>query len=491
MAAAFTLEAILSLNTKQFEKGMSDAKGKVNSFGGLLKSGLGAAAKAGAAAVGAASTAIVAIGKQAVTAYGEYEQLVGGIETLFGDAQVAVLKNASQAFKTAGLSANEYMETVTSFSASLLQSLGGDTEAAAQYADMAVRDMSDNANKMGTDMSAIQNAYQGFAKQNYTMLDNLKLGYGGTKTEMERLITDAEKLNKSFKAQRDKNGDLTMSYADIVDAIHIVQENMGITGTTAEEASSTIQGSIASAKAAYENWVTGLADENADIEELTNQLFDSIETAANNILPVVETVLANIGASLATKLPELLTNAVAFVLEHLPDILALGLSLLGALLEGIQQGFEKLLPLIGEWIQQNIIAPAEAKIQEFINVGQKIVDNIKAGIDRAWSGLVSWFEGLWNSLFGNRTVNVNVNRTGGDYYAIGLDYVPANGFPAILHRGEAVLTAREADEWRRGQSASGGGDTIINQYIETKPQSPVELAAATASYFEQARWALA
>jgi len=489
MATAFTLEALLTLDTKQFDKGVSETKGKVNNLSGLLKSGLGAAAKAGAAAVTAASGAIVALTKQSVNAYKNYEQLVGGVETLFGDAQVAVLKNASQAFKTAGLSANEYMETVTSFSASLLQSLGGDTEAAAQYADMAVRDMSDNANKMGTDMSAIQNAYQGFAKSNYTMLDNLKLGYGGTKTEMERLITDAEKLNKSFKAQRDKNGDLTMSYADIVDAIHIVQENMGITGTTAKEASSTIEGSINSAKAAYQNWITGLADDNADIDELTNQLFESIETAAGNILPVVETVLANIGASLSTKLPELLTQAVSFVLEHLPDILSLGISLLGALLEGIQQGFEKLLPLVGQWIHENIISPAEAKVEEFVNVGQKVVDKIEQGIQNAWSGLVSWFNGLWNSLFGNRDVTVNVNRTGGDYYAIGMDYVPANGFPAILHKGEAVLTAREADEWRRGQSNDNG--VTINQYIETRPQSPVEVAAATAAYFEQARWALA
>jgi hypothetical protein len=308
MATAFTLEALLTLDTKQFDKGVSETKGKVNNLGGLLKSGLGAAAKAGAAAVTAASGAIVALTKQSVNAYKNYEQLVGGVETLFGTggrslaqyakdmnlpieqavaghkalqaAQREVMSNAANAYKTAGMSANEYMETVTSFSASLIQSLDGDTVKAAKYADMAITDMSDNANKMGTDISSIQNAYQGFAKQNFTMLDNLKLGYGGTKTEMARLITDAEKLNKSFKAQRDKKGDLTMSYADIVDALHIVQDNMGITGTTAKEASSTIEGIINSAKAAYQNWITGLADDNADIDEpVKKQVTKTVSTS--------------------------------------------------------------------------------------------------------------------------------------------------------------------------------------------------------------------
>lgn len=198
-------------------------------------------------------------------------------------AQDTVLKNADNAYNEAGLSANEYMETVTGFSAALIKSMGGDTEAAAKKADMAIKDMADNANKMGSDISSIQTAYQGFAKQNYTMLDNLKLGYGGTKEEMQRLLDDATKLSGI-------EYDIS-SYADIVDAIHVVQDEMGITGTTAAEASKTISGSISAAKSAYENLMTGLADENADLDGLIDNMTDSVLTVVDNVLPrVMETV---------------------------------------------------------------------------------------------------------------------------------------------------------------------------------------------------------
>ena len=528
-------------------------------IGEKLKTGLGNAAgfvaKAGVAAVAAASAAVVAVGKQAVDSYAQYEQLVGGVETLFKGSAGLVEQYASQAYETAGLSANEYMETVTSFSASLLQSLGGDTEAAASYADMAIRDMSDNANKMGTDMTAIQNAYQGFAKANYTMLDNLKLGYGGTKSEMERLILDAENLDSTFQATRDANGDLTMSYADIVDAIHIVQDEMGITGTTAKEASTTIEGSVKSAKAAWKNWLTGLANGEADMEELTDQLFAAIETAADNIIPVVEQVLESLGKTLESKLPELISKAVQFVISHLPQIIALGFELVKAVIAGLGQGFQILYEMIAPWVQENIIEPVKSffstmketgrelitnfitsieegiaslftaigiwlqanlidpainkvrdmiqagkdavrhlvdgivskfrdlvdsgktavdKIKEgFLQVvgsaaelGQRVVDNIIDGIASAWSGLTSWFSSLWDSLFGNLSIGIGIGATGPNwdgFHAGGLDYVPSNNYGAVLHRGEAVLTASEADAWRRG---IGGGDTdvTINVY---------------------------
>lgn len=222
------------------------------------------------------------VGKASLDSYAEYEQLTGGVETLFKSSANTVQQYAKNAYKTAGLSANDYMSTVTSFSASLLQSLGQDTAAAAEYADMAITDMSDNANKMGTSMESIQNAYQGFAKQNYTMLDNLKLGYGGTKTEMERLLADAEEIKRA-------NGEMVSysidSFADMVEAIHVVQENMDITGTTAKEAEGTIEGSVNSMKAAWTNLSTGMADETADMEELTKVFVDSVGTAANNIVP--------------------------------------------------------------------------------------------------------------------------------------------------------------------------------------------------------------
>ena len=291
----FELVAKLTLDSSEYEQSLTSSKEKT----GGLKSALTALGGGAAVAVAAATTAAVALGKASLEGYAEYEQLIGGVETLFKDSAGTVQEYAANAYKTAGLSANEYMETVTSFSASLLQSLGGDTEKAAQYADKAITDMSDNANKMGSSMESIQTAYQGFAKQNYTMLDNLKLGYGGTKSEMERLILDAEKLDSSFKASRDTNGDLAMSYSDIVDAIHIVQTDMGITGTTAKEASTTIQGSLQSAKAAWSNLVVGIADENANLEELVNNFVESVVTAGQNILPRIEIILQGMSQMLS------------------------------------------------------------------------------------------------------------------------------------------------------------------------------------------------
>ena len=235
--------------------------------------------------------AVVNVGKQAIQSYAEYEQLVGGVETLFKESSDIVQDYANNAYKTAGISANKYMEQVTSFSASLLQSLGQDTVKAAQYGDLAITDMADNANKMGTSMEMIQNAYQGFAKQNFTMLDNLKLGYGGTKTEMKRLIEDANKVKKA-------NGEMATlsieSFADMVEAIHIIQTEMGITGTTAKEAEKTIQGSVNSMKAAWQNLLTGIADDNQDMKKLVNNFVDSVITASKNLVPRIKIAVEGI-----------------------------------------------------------------------------------------------------------------------------------------------------------------------------------------------------
>ena len=222
-------------------------------------------------------SAMMDVGKSALNSFADYEQLVGGVDTLFKESSSKVQNYANNAYKTAGLSANEYMETVTSFSASLLQSLNGDTAKSAEIADMAIIDMSDNANKMGTSMESIQNAYQGFAKQNYTMLDNLKLGYGGTKEEMERLIADANRV----KEANGEMADLSIeSFADVTEAIHLIQTEMGITGTTAEEASSTIQGSVSSMKSAWHNLLTGIASDNADLDKLLGDFISSVSTSS-------------------------------------------------------------------------------------------------------------------------------------------------------------------------------------------------------------------
>lgn len=323
----FDLYAKITLDTSGYENGLDNASGKASGFADKLKSGLATAAKVGAAALTAAATGMAALTKVSIDQYAEYEQLVGGVDTLFKTASDKVQEYAANAYKTAGMSANEYMDTVTSFSASLLQSLGGDTEKAAQKADQAITDMADNANKMGTGMEMIQNAYQGFAKQNYTMLDNLKLGYGGTKEEMERLLADAEKLSG-------QKFDIS-SYSDIVDAIHVVQTEMGITGTTAKEAASTIQGSVSAAKSAWSNLITGIAADNADLDTLIGNFVSSVETAAGNIIPRVSVMLGGISQIVTSASTTIIPMVITTITDNLPALLQAAVALVGALGQGI------------------------------------------------------------------------------------------------------------------------------------------------------------
>ena len=287
-------------------------------FGDMLKANLASEAivagiRKTAAALKTVAASVIDLGKKAISAFADQEQLVGGVETLFGDAAGAVRDYAQSAFSTAGLSANEYMETVTGFSASLIAAVAGDTQLAAQKADMALRDMSDNANKMGTDMSSIQNAYQGFAKQNYTMLDNLKLGYGGTKEEMQRLLEDAQKLSGVTY-----NID---SFADIVDAIHVVQTEIGITGTTAQEAATTITGSANAMGAAWKNLVAGFADPSANISGLVGGLAESVKNYLSNLLPAIGQFLPSLSAGLTEIVAQLAPFLVQSIQTLLPDLI--------------------------------------------------------------------------------------------------------------------------------------------------------------------------
>lgn len=359
---------------------MDGAGQKTSVFGDVLKANLlGSAIVSGIKAVASGIKSLIS---GAIEGYSEYEQLVGGVETLFGSSADTVIKNAENAYKTAGLSANAYMETVTSFSASLLQSMGNDTEAAAKKADQALTDMSDNANKMGTDMQSIQNAYQGFAKQNYTMLDNLKLGYGGTKEEMQRLIDDANALNA---AQGNYTNYSIESYADIVDAIHTVQTEMGITGTTALEASTTVEGSINSMKAAYQNFVTGLGDQNADIGALTEELIQTAGTVAENVLPVIENVVKNIAETVKKQGPDMITKFVAYATEKLPEVLKLGIQLIVSLVKGLAQNLPELL--------RGTLALVDAIISAFLDSLPDIIEVGKDIVRGLWEGIkamASW-----------------------------------------------------------------------------------------------------
>lgn len=790
----FNLYAKLSLNTDDYEKGVEKAKGGASSLmdvfsgtllGNVVSDGLRTVAN-GITEIGrTAANMAVSIGKASLDSYADYEQLVGGVETLYKDSAATVEKYAQSAYKNVGLSANDYMDTATSFAASLVSSLGGDTKKAAEMSNVAISDMADNWNKMGSSAQSVQDAYRGFSKQNFTMLDNLKLGYGGTKTEMERLLADADALNAKQGVYTKYSID---SYSDIVQAIHVVQTEMGITGTTAEEAATTIQGSTASMKSAWANLLTGIADPEQDFQALMDEFVDSVITAGNNIIPRIKEIVPTLIDGLSELVTQLapyvssvimeleptieeglqslfgglssvaseLQPIVADVFSFFGDAIISGLtsaiensdfSFLLDIFDNVKTAAEEVVPVIekiapalvtvgaavkgwqiGTKIQKMVTAFDEAKVavslfsmglsdteiaqgalngtlkasevlaglltgkislmtvaqaaaakaqaafnavlaanpitlvvvaigalvgilavlyaknEDFRNsvnsvvesiwakiqgfvawvqpyvqaamqvigqvvtqvitdltpviqsigeafsaawslvqtvwawasaffqaifqaiiviftpfapiisgffqgawiiiqsiwnvavsffqtvfdlitgvfstidavlsgdfqgawesiqgifegvfdffstVGQNVVEGIKGGIAAVWDGLVSFVQGLWDGIKSIFVINAGdvKNNTGADgSHAGGMDYVPYNNYVANLHRGEMVLTADEADSYRRGKNSEGG--FTVNQTIYAAKQTPVELAASTAAYFQRARWAI-
>lgn len=383
-----SLIARLSLDTKDFEDKLKKAGDDSGSFGSKLKSGLGTAVKAAGAAIAATGTALVAVGKQAIESYADYEQLVGGVDKLYGDASAKLQGYAAEAYKTAGMSANEYMDTATQFSASLINSLGGDVNAAADMTDVAMRAMSDNVNVFGSNMEDVSNAFKGFSKENYSMLDNLKLGYGGTKEEMERLIDDANEYAKSIG----QAGDLSMdSFADIVSAIELVQEKQGIAGTTAKEAASTISGSVGMMKAAWSNLVTGIADDNADFGELMNNFVESASSVAENLLPRIETAITGIGTFVSSASETLLPMAVEAIINMLPGILkaATGLvnSIMSSLVMVIQTNAPQLITAAMGAVT-SIISTILQQLPTILQLGIDLIINLANGIAQALPELI-------------------------------------------------------------------------------------------------------
>lgn len=326
-------------------------KGALTSVKALAKVSV-AAAKIGVVAATIVATGLTAMTKSAVEQYADYEQLVGGVETLFKDSSDKVVEYANNAYKTAGLSANEYMDTVTSFSASLLQGLEGDTAQAAEYANLAITDMSDNANKMGTSMEMIQNAYQGFAKQNYTMLDNLKLGYGGTASEMARLINDSGVLGDTMTVTADNVN--SVSFDKMIEAIHVVQTNMDITGTTAKEAATTIQGSIGMVKSAWANLLIGMADPSQDMGVLMNNLVDSAMAVADNLVPRIADTLPRVVTGISSLAQKLAPHIPPLIEQLLPSLIQGATSLLSEVVNNLPGILETLLPGIGGELGQSI-----------------------------------------------------------------------------------------------------------------------------------------
>lgn len=646
----FNLYAKLSLNTDDYEKGVEKAKGGASSLmdvfsgtllGNVVSDGLRTVAN-GITEIGkTAANMAVSIGKASLDSYADYEQLVGGVETLYKDSAGIIENYAKDAYKNVGLSANDYMETSTSFAAALVSSLGGDTNKAAEMANTAISDMSDNANKMGTNMQSIQDAYNGFAKQNYTMLDNLKIGYGGTQAEMKRLIKEAAAMTDTQKELGVTVDSNSMSYANIVQAIHVVQANMGIMGTTSKEAATTIQGSTASMKSAWENLLTGIADPEQDFQALVDNLVDSVITAGNNIIPrikeIVPTLIDGLSelvtqlapyvsgvimeleptieeglqalfgglSSVASELQPIVADVFSFfgdaiisgltsaiessdfsflldifnnvktAIENIANIIDSFKNNANAALDAIsakiqevvafvQPYVEAAMQVIGQVVTQVItdLTPVIQSIGEafsaawslvqtvwawasaffqaifqsivviftpfapiisgffqsawiiiqsiwnvavsffqtvfdlitgvfstidavlsgdfqgawesiqgifegvfgfFSTVGQNAVEGIKGGIAAVWNGLVSFVQGLWDGIKSIFVINASdvKNNTGSDgSHAGGMDYVPYNNYVANLHRGEMVLTADEADEYRKGTAKTAGGMTI-------------------------------
>lgn len=405
-------------SVKNMNESMKDATNTASKMSSVMK-GIGSSAikvgKGLAVAGAAAATAVTALVSKSVGAFADYEQLTGGVETLFGaggrsveeyaqsvgksvsdvqgkydslmSAQNVVLENANKAYMTAGMSANEYMDTVTGFSASLISSLGGDTNKAADYANSALVDMSDNANKMGTDMESIKNAYQGFAKQNYTMLDNLKLGYGGTQEEMKRLLSDAEKLT----GQR---YDIS-SFADITQAIHAIQTQMDITGTTAKEASTTISGSWGSLKAAFENTLVGLTTGGEMFDQSLDALVDSAKTFGQNVIPAITGALSGVGSLIESLAPVIVAELPSMVSDILPHLVSATKSLvtglisqlpaLGkAVLDAIPSIFDGMTDVIGESSVGKLKGSFEGLkntiTDTFSNIGPMLKDFCEGGI---------------------------------------------------------------------------------------------------------------
>lgn len=414
-------------SVKNMNESMKDATNSASKMSSVMK-GIGSSAikvgKGLAVAGAAAATAVTALVSKSVGAFADYEQLTGGVETLFGvggrsveeyaqsvgksvsdiqgkydslmSAQNVVLENANKAYMTAGMSANEYMDTVTGFSASLISSLGGDTNKAADYANSALVDMSDNANKMGTDMESIKNAYQGFAKQNYTMLDNLKLGYGGTQEEMKRLLSDAEKLT----GQR---YDIS-SFADITQAIHAIQTQMDITGTTAKEASTTISGSWGSLKAAFQNVLVGLTTGGDMFDQSLDALINTAVTFGQNIIPAIKGALSGIGYLIEGLAPVIGETIPPLINDLAPTLANSAVSLISSLVNGLTQNATQFSECLSNMI---IVAVAgiSTVVPQLLDAASKIVSNLMQGLTNSMpqivNGAVTLVEGLVNGLVNN------------------------------------------------------------------------------------------
>lgn len=418
----------------------SDAKSLSGKLEGIASKTLGTVSKITAGMVTAATGAVAVLTKLSIEQYAEYEQLVGGVETLFKNSSDKVMDYANNAYQSAGMSANEYMNTITGFAASLLQGLGGDTEKAAQIGNLAVTDMADNANKMGTAIENIQNAYQGFAKQNYTMLDNLKLGYGGTKAEMERLLADAEKLT-GIKYD-------ISNFSDIIEAIHIIQNEMGITGTTAKEAASTIEGSLNMTKSAWTNLLTGMADDNANFDVLVDNLVNSMGALGENLLPRIEIAINGIGQLIDKLLPPIIDKLPGLITSILPGMLEAGVNVVSSLGNGILESLPTIIDLgiqviesLIEGIQANLPTIATGAINIITSLVEAIMGVLPTILELGLQLLITLGQGIAQSLPSMIPVIVNTIMSLYNMFVDNLPLIIDTGIEILLALVEGIINA--------------------------------------------------
>lgn len=543
------LRARLTLDKSEYEQALADAESDASSSGSSLSGVLGKVGgiaggviKLTAAGIAAGSAAIVALTKQSTGAYAQYEQLSGGISKLFGTAgatleeyaaqqgksvdevsdkyakleaaQSEVFKNANQAYMTAGMSANQYMEQVSSFSAALVNSLGGDTVEAAKRADVAMRAISDNVNTFGSDVTSVQMAFQGFAKQNYTMLDNLKLGYGGTKSEMERLIADANEYAKATGQAADLSID---SFADIVQAIELIQEKQNIAGTTAREAASTVEGSLNMLKGSWENLIAGLANPDADLGALIDNVVSSAETAFGNLMPVIERSVEGIGRLVTDVAPMLLDRLPGIISEITPKLISAAVGLMSNIAVSIAKTIPQLTKIVPDMVS-NIIPQLETgmtaaaaqvdfvhvvipilvglsgkireKSGELVTAGIDIVKGIGQGIESGGSTLSIPIQTIFSNMLGAITDNIPLLFKAGLELLNGLGEGIGENLPSFLENTALPMLLQFSEFVREGagQLVDTGIDFILNlaqgimdslpTLIEQVPQIIINFAGA-------------
>ena len=440
-----------------FDRDVDRATGKGKQLASTIGNGLKNAAKVGAVAVGAAATAVATLTKKSIDGFAEYEQLAGGMEKIFSGMDTSrIATDAANAYKNLGMSANEYLATINDVGAGFAATMGA--EAGYNAAQKGLAAISDYASGTGKNLNDLS--------QKFTMITRSTSSYQSIADQFSGILPAT---SAGFLEQAQAAGFLSSEYENLTEVpineyqqavtemLALGVEGLNLTGNTAAEATETISGSLAMTKAAFSNWLVSLADSNANIQETTQQLFDSVLTTAENLLPVIQTVLTTLITTIQTQAPEIINTLLSYITSNLPQVVTAGVELLAALVTGIINAIPDLIAAVPELISA-LVETLSAAWPQIEQAGRDALNALWNGIRGVWDSICSWFDGVWNSLFGGRSVTVTGGVSGGGVngsHASGLNYVPFDNYVAQLHKGEAVLTAEEAATWRAGKTAGG------------------------------------